>query len=64
MPPLQYRIGLDPIQPPVGQAWLILQQSTDFEGWVVVAKAKTKPEAEVFVCQLRELEQRWFARQK
>lgn len=60
MPPLRYSVAIDPGH--VG--WLVLQESSDFEGWVIVAKAKTQEEAKAFVKQVEDLERQWWVRRK
>lgn len=50
MTPLRYSVAMNPLAP-VGSRdypWLVLQQSTDFEGWVVIAKTDTKQKADDF----------------
>lgn len=54
MPRLQYSLAIDPGH----TGWLVLQESSDFEGWVVVAKAKTHEEGRAFIKQLNGLERR------
>ncbi len=44
MKPLAYSVAIDPGR----LGWLVLQESSDFEGWVIVAKAKTQEEAKAF----------------
>lgn len=60
MPILRYSVAIDPGR----LGWLVLQESSDFEGWVIVAKAKTQEEAKTFVKQLEGLEKRWWKRQR
>lgn len=55
-PVLRYSVAVDPIRTDSASPWLVLQESTDFEGWVLVAKAKTKSEADRFVAQLEQME--------
>lgn len=64
MPPLRYHVAVDPILHGNARAWLVMQDSTDFEGFVIVAKAKTKGEAEQFKKQLELMEQQFFAAQR
>ncbi|MDH5626657.1 MAG: hypothetical protein OEY69_00045 [Candidatus Krumholzibacteria bacterium] len=64
MKPLEYRVAVDPIRVGESEVWLVLQQSTDFEGWVVVAKAKTHDEAQSFATAMEQMEQEFFAAQR
>lgn len=54
MPPLQYRLGYDPQL----QRWLVLEESTDFDGFVCVMRLPSRGEALSAIQWLQESQRR------
>ena len=55
MPNLQYAVAVDPL---CGGRWLVLEQSTDFEGWVVLMACGHRQDAERFIDGLLDAQER------
>lgn len=58
MNPMQYSLAVDPMR---DCAWLVLQRSTDFDGWVVLKAFKTSRDAKAMIVQLQQMEQELLA---